>query len=84
MLPPVLKPFAVPVVHLNANIWAPVTGGVIVVTGVVPEIVLRNVCGAIVAAEAITGGVGCLSLCTEERFWKRLSLILFSPSIQKG
>jgi hypothetical protein len=59
ILPPVLNPLAVPVDHMKASIWAPVTGGVMVVTSVVPVNLVRNVVGAIAAAEAIVTGLGC-------------------------
>jgi hypothetical protein len=55
--PPVVKPVVVPgTIH---NICVPVTGGVIVDTAVLPEIIVMNVVGAIVAAAVTVGGNGC-------------------------
>jgi hypothetical protein len=54
--PPVVNPVVVPgTMH---NICVPVTGGVMVLTAVLPERIVRNVVGAIVAAAVNVTGFG--------------------------
>jgi len=64
MLPVVVNATGVVVVKIMHSKCAPSSGGVTVAIAVVPEIKLRNVCGATVAADAIVGGFGIIAPAT--------------------
>jgi hypothetical protein len=67
MFPVVVNATGVVVVKIKHSKCAPSAGGVIVAIATVPEINVKNVIGAIVAAEAIVGGFGDCRPATVER-----------------
>jgi hypothetical protein len=74
ILPAVVNAVGVVVVKMKHNICVPVAGGVTVTTAVVPVISVRNVAGAIVAAEAIVAGPIITLDCTVLNCWKFSSI----------
>jgi hypothetical protein len=81
MLPPTeVNAPTVPVVHKNANIQQPVVGGEIVETGVVPDKIVRNDLGVIVAAEGIVTGFCWRLFCTVLKSWNIKSDMIILPS----